>query len=118
MSVLKSADVTHVGTNSIQRAVTEDGKLHFHTTYHDDSSLQRNDDIRKAGFLDKGKLGLHENEDIRLVVSCPSVGQWNLFKKRHGETYDLLMSKNEPMRMKGARQLQVLHPEWVVQSRL
>ena len=115
---MKSADITHVGTNSIQRAVVEDGTMFFKTTYYDDAALQRNDDLRKANVLDRGKLGLHGNEDIRMTVSCPSLEQWNLFKKRHGETYDLLMSKNEPMRMKGARQLQVLHPEWVVQSRL
>jgi len=115
---LKNADITHVGTNSIQRAVVEDGTMYFNTTYYDDASLQRNADIRKAGFLDKGKLGLHENEDIRLAISCPSVEQWNLCKKKHPETFDLLMSRNEPMRMKGARQLQLLHPDWVVMDRL
>jgi hypothetical protein len=102
----------------VATAQVQDDKLFIQATYFDDVALERNKQIRNAGFLDKGKLGLHENEDIRLAVSCPSVEQWNRFRRLHPETYELLMSKNEALRMKGARQLQLVHPEWVVQSRL
>ena len=118
MASLRDAEVLDVGSNSIERALAEDGKLWIHTTYHDDAALERNKQIRSAKLMEKAKLSLHEDEDVRMVVSCPSVSQWNLFKKQHGETYDLVMSTLEHERMRGARQLQLLHPEWVVQSRM
>jgi len=118
MASLKNAEITDVGPNSIQRAVTEDGRLYFHTTYYDDKSLAQNRKIEGSGMLDKAKLGLHDDEDIRMVISCPSTAQWLLFKKKHPETYKLIKSTIEHERMKGARQLMLLHPAWVVQNRL
>jgi hypothetical protein len=41
-----------------------------------------------------------------------------LFKRKHPEVYSRLMAKDEPERMKGARELSILHPGWVVYSRL
>ena len=104
--------------NNIEKIAFEDGTLYVHQTYYDDASLERNKQIRNSAIMDKLKLGLHENEDVRMAISCPSLMQWNRFKKLHPETYALLMSNREEERVRGARQLQILEPAWVVQSRL
>ena len=107
-----------VGTNAVARHGMEDGRYYCETVFHDDSSLDQNQRIRNSGMLEKGRLGLHDNEDIRMTISCPSTLQWSLFKSQHPETYVLLKSSDESERVRGARQLQILKPAWVVQSRL
>lgn len=102
----------------IHRAKTEDGKLYSQTTFVDDKTLAHNRKLRDTGFLDKGKLGLHDDADIRLVISCPTSEQWVLFKNQNPETYKLLVSKVEHERMKGARQVSLLEPEWITHTRL
>jgi len=107
------------GSNSVTLEGMQNGEYYAHTTFYDDDALEKNNKIRTSGMLDKGKLGLHDDEDIRFAISVPSVLQWNMFKKKHLETYKLLTSKNsETDRMKGARQLQILEPAWVVFDRL
>ncbi len=96
---------------------TEDGKLYAQTTYYDDVALEQNNKIRLSGMLEKGKLGLHDDEDIRYVISVPSSMQWQLFKTKYPETYKLITSKTESERMSGCKQLQILHPAWVVMER-
>ena len=99
------------------RVKTEDGKLYAHTIFNDDQSLEQNNKIRLSGMLDRAKLNLHDNEDIRAAISCPSVFQWSIFKKKHFDTYKMLTSKEEVQRIKGIRQLEILHPDWVIYSR-
>ena len=111
-------DIIHTGTNSISRLITEGDKGYIHTIFNDKKSLDQNSRIRNAGLLDRGTFDLHDNADVRMVFSCPSPEQWNLFKKKNQATYDLLMSKLEHERMRGAKQLQLLHPEWCVMERL
>jgi hypothetical protein len=111
------SDVICYGSNSKTIGKSEDGKFYVQTTFYDDAALHRNNDIRLSGMLNKGKLGLHDNEDIRGVISCPSVEQWNIFKKKHKPTMDLLNSKDESTRMKGFKQVEILEPNWVVYSR-
>jgi len=105
------------------KAKSEDGKFYVETLFHDDEALRQNDRIRSSGMLDKGKLGLHENEDYRAVISIPDVLQWNIFKKKHNDTYKLLTIKgttlaDEALRAKGITQLDILHPGWVIYKRL
>ena len=107
-----------IGNNAVNRTVIENGKIYSHTVFHDDNALNQNARIRSSGMLDKAKLGLHENEDIRIVFSIPSSLQYTIFQKKHPETFKLLMSKVEHERMKGAKQMQILHPGWVVMERL
>jgi len=106
-----------LGTNAVVHQGIEDGKIYAKTTFHDDYSLAINNKIRMSGMLDKHKLGLHENEDTRAIISCPSTMQWGLFKKKHRETYDLITANTEVERMKGVRQIQLLHPDWVLMVR-
>ncbi len=107
------------GTNSIQREGWEDGEYYCETEFFDKKQLDQNNRIRNSGMLDDSKLGLHFDEDIRMAISCPSTLQWSIFCKKNADTYKLLTSStSEADRMKGARQLQILHPDWVVFDRL
>ncbi len=108
---------TRVGTNAVQREGWEDGEYWCETTFHDEKSLENNQKIKHSGMLKNHTLGLHDNEDTRAVVSCPSTMQWNIFKSKHRETYKLILSKIEAERMKGVRQLQLLEPDWVLMTR-
>lgn len=109
--------IEHTSVRKIQ-AKSEDGKFYVKTTFFDDNSLEQNNKIRLSGMLEKAKLNLHENEDIRAAISCPSVQQWNIFKKKHADTYRLLNSREEVQRMKGVSELQLLHPDWIVYNRM
>ena len=106
------------GFNSVREFKFDGSVLHAKTVFNDKKSLDRNEDIRLDGMLDKKKLGLHDDEDVRMVISCPDGLQWSIFKKKHFETYKKILSTDEKERMQGARELQILHPAWVVQSRL
>lgn len=101
-----------------QRVKREGGKLYHQTTFHDDKTLAHNRRLADSGFLDKSELGLHDDADIRMVISCPSVEQWTLFKDQNPEVYKLLTSTNEHERIKGARQISLLKPEWIIHTRL
>jgi hypothetical protein len=107
-----------VGTNAVREFKRDGNILQAKTVFKDDKALGINEDIRLSGMLDNKKFGLHDDEDVRLVISCPDGLQWLIFKKKHYETYKKLMSFDEPLRMEGARELQILHPAWVVMSRL
>ena len=107
-----------ISHNATQRVVRQDEKLYVYTHFADDPALERNKQIKAAALLDKAKLNLHDGEDIRMIISCPDTLQWSLFKRDHKETHKLIHSRDEAERMKGCRQLQILHPEWVVQERL
>jgi len=117
------SDIIDRGTNSVTRAKTEDGKLYVHTHFADDKSLDQNERIRSSGMLDKHKLGLHDNEDTRMIISCPSNEQWAVSQRLYPDVHALLQTRGQEVqddldRMKGARQLSILFPEWVVMSRI
>jgi hypothetical protein len=99
--------------------VRDDSTLYVHTTFNDDPALERNKQLRNADLLAKAKFYLHDNEDIRMFISCPDTTQWWLFKRDYPDIYKALsQNRDEAARMKACRQLQILHPEWVVQERL
>lgn len=104
--------------NVAHRILRQDSYLVVETKHYDDANLERNKKLRNEGFIDKAKFGLHDNEDIRMMISIPDGLQWTIFKRKFPEVYKLIMSKDEKDRMRGCRQLQLLHPEWIVQERL
>ena len=112
-------DIINVGANSITRFYRNDKETMLKdTTFYDDGSLDQNSRIRSDGMLEKGNLGLHDHANYRMVFSIPSVEQYNHYKLENPEDYKLLMSKDETERMRGAKRLQLLHPQWVVMERL
>ena len=112
------SNIIDVSGNSITRGKSEDGKFYTQTTFYDDNALAKSRKLADSGLLDKSKLGLHDDADIRMVVNVPSTEQWMLFQRTHPEVYKLLTSRLDDERMKGARKLSILQPAWVVQSRL
>jgi len=112
-------DIEHAGAVPIvTRVAREDGKLYHKTTFHDDATLAHNRKVADAGLIDNMALGLHDDADVRMVISCPTPEQWNIFKKENEETYKLLTSRLEHERMRGARLVSLLKPAWVIQTRL
>ena len=112
-------DIINVGANSVTRFYRNDSDTMLKdTTFYDDKSLDQNARIRSDGMLEKGTLGLHDDASYRMVFSIPSVEQYNHWKYQNPEDYNLLMSKTEHERMRGAKRLQILHPDWVVMERL
>jgi len=99
------------------KLVTEDNILHVHTNFHNQQSLEINKKIRNSQMLDKMKLGLHDNEDARAVLSIPSNLEWTIFKDAHPDIYNDLKSPQEADRMKALRRIQFLEPEWVLMER-
>jgi len=97
---------------------TEDGITYAKTVFQDDKALEKVARLRHENVLDKGKLGVHDDADLRMVFSCPSLVMWNFFKRDHPQTYKLMNSTSEDDRMKGSKQLQILHPEWCVYTRV
>lgn len=111
-------DKGYVAPKVGQRILRQDSQLVVETKHYDDASLERNKQLRNEGFIDKAKFALHDNEDIRMMISIPDGIQWTMFKKKFPEIYKKIMSKDEATRMSGCRSLQILHPEWVIQERL
>lgn len=107
-----------VSSTGVNRIKSEDGKMYIHTVFHDDAALARIQDLKNSGMLTKQKLGIHEDEDVRMVISCPDTLQWHFFAKKYPDIYKSLRSRDEKERMSAAKQLQILHPEWVAMSRL
>lgn len=105
-------------SNHLTNVKTEDGKLYAHTIFFDDLALENNKNIRESGSLDKAEIGLHDKADLRIAFSIPSVFQHNLWANENPEDYKLLHSKIDSERMKGARRLALMHPEWVISQRL
>lgn len=118
MASLKDADLLEVGPGFVQRGLVEDGKYYVHHRFHDDASLARNQQLRNSRHIEKARLGLHDNEDIRGWLSVPTLKQWNLFCKAHPDIYSKLKSRLEHERMTAMSFIKRMHPEWVVQSRL
>lgn len=112
-------DRERVHNHAVQRTVRDGEKIYIHTKFHDDPALERNKQLRTADMLAKAKLHLHDDEDIRMVISCPDTTQWWLFQRDYPDIYKALsQNRDEAARMQACRQLQILHPEWVVQERL
>lgn len=105
------------GTNGTTLTGIEDGKLQCRTIFHDDKSLEQNNKIRLSGMMEKAKLGLHDNEDMRYVLSIPSTLQWQIFKKKNPDIYKLIKSSEEAERMRGCKLLHLLEPDWVIMHR-
>ena len=99
------------------KLVTEDNTLYVDTKFHNKDSLEINKKIRNSQMLDKMKLGLHDGEDARAVLSVPSNLEWTIFKDKNPDIYNDLKSPHEADRMSALRRIQILEPEWVLMER-
>tara|TARA_R110000796_G_scaffold101866_6_gene210638 strand:+ start:3269 stop:3613 length:345 start_codon:yes stop_codon:yes gene_type:complete len=110
-------EVTSHDRHHTTRLVTEGSTLYVDTQFHNKASLEINKKIRNSQMLDKLKLGLHDNEDVRATLSIPSNMEWELFKKKHPDIYNDLKAPQETDRMSALRRIQLLEPEWVLMER-
>jgi len=99
------------------RLITQDDTLFVHTVFDDDEALKRNKQIKEAELLNKPKLGIHDNHDLRFILSIPDVFQWNLWKKHNQGEYRMLVGRDETLRIRAAKKLALSHPEWVIFER-
>jgi len=106
---------SRLSTTTLIRDDHVDGEYFVETKFNDDHSLEVNKKLRNEGFLAKAELGLHDNADIRYWISIPDPLQWTFFQRKYPEIVAMLRSKTDFMR--GAKQLQILHPEWVIAER-
>jgi hypothetical protein len=111
------AEVISFDRHHTTRAVEEGGTLFIDTQYHNQHSLNVNKKIRDSHMLDKMKLGLHDNEDVRATLSIPSNLEWTAFKNKHPDIYNDLKAPQEADRMNALRRIQILEPEWVLMER-
>tara|TARA_R110000868_G_scaffold364240_2_gene627101 strand:+ start:1195 stop:1515 length:321 start_codon:yes stop_codon:yes gene_type:complete len=105
-------------SNHVTHIKTEDGNLYANTIFYDDAANEKTKRLRESELLSRAKLSVHEDEDIRFSFSIPSVFQYNLFTRDNPETFKLMQSKVEHERMRGAKQFQLLHPEWCISARV
>jgi len=78
-------DIIDKSSNSLTRLFRNDKDTMIEqTTFYDDKALAQNQRIRDSGMLHNGVSRLHDKDgsDYRAVISCPSVDQWELFKKK------------------------------------
>ena len=99
------------------KIVTEGDTLFVDTKFHNKHSLEVNKKIRNSQMLEKMKLGLHDGEDARAVLSIPSNLEWQLFKDKHPDIYNDLKAPQEQDRLNAIRRIQFLEPEWVLMER-
>lgn len=117
------SEIIGSGSNSVIDGRSEDGKFFVRETFYDDKALEKNHRLKLSGVFQKPTLGLHDDADTRAMISCPSAGQWEVFKKKHFDTYKLLTTRGQSDqdnadRMRGFKQLQILHPGWIIFERI
>jgi len=109
-------EVIGFGRNSVTEIIRdnhdESGRYYFHTTYHDESHLERNKRIRLEDLMPKHKkVPLYEGATISHCFSIPP-DQWSVFARDYPDIVKGLESRDPEECMKAARMLQILHPEW------
>jgi hypothetical protein len=110
-------EITSRDRHHTTTVVSQDNKLYVDTQFNNKASLDINKKIRNSRMLDKLKLGLHDNEDVRGTLSIPSNLEWQLFKRKHPDIYNDLKAPQEADRMSALRRIQMLEPEWVLMER-
>jgi len=117
---MKFNDIVDYGSNSITRFFRNDKDTMLkQTTFYDDKALALNDKIRKSGILENHTSNIFDEHahDTRALISCPSVEQWELFKKQEPEVMKNLYSKDRDERMSAVKAIGLLHPSWLVYYR-
>jgi 1,4-alpha-glucan branching enzyme len=93
----------------------ESGKYTFHTKILNDHILERNKRIRLESLMTKGKSIPLLEAGVEYAFSIASE-EWGFFKRDYPDIVAGIRSKDEEERFKAARQLQILHPEWVIMA--
>lgn len=80
--------------------------------------LEENARLRNSHLMKKGmKKGLMDNQVIEYWFRIPSMELYQEFQRLHPRVMEDLQSPDESTRMKGARAMSLLEPEWVIFNR-
>lgn len=103
----------------LERDASDKSGRHRVMQYYDDNGvLAENARIRQSGKMQKGmKKGLMDNQKIEYWMRIPTVNHLQQFTKQHPRIMEDLHSLDESTRMKGARAMALLEPEWVIFAR-
>lgn len=103
----------------LERDASDKAGQHRVMQYYDDHGvLKENERIRKSGLMQKNmRKGLMDNQPIEFWLRIPSANHLQQFMMHHPRVMEDLHSPDESTRMKGARNMALLEPEWVLFSR-
>ncbi len=85
----------------------------FQTIFHDDESLEKTKRLRDAEIFKRGTKIPFADQQVYHAFSIPE-GRYALLKRDFPDMMEAIKSKDEAVRMKAARELSILHPEFVV----
>lgn len=103
---------TPTGTTTLVRDEhDESGRYYVHQVEHDDHILDRNKRIRLEGLMPEGKKVPLIGDEMRFTFSIPPM-QYTRLLKREPDLMRELSGKDHDARIKAARRLSIMHPEW------
>jgi len=85
----------------------------FQTIYHDDESLKKTKALRDEEIFKKGTKIPFGDQQVYHAFSIPE-GRYALLKRDYPDMMAAIHSRDEAVRMKAARELSIIHPEFVV----
>jgi len=62
------------------------------------------------------RVPMLDDSALAYSFSVPDGQQWSLFKRDFPDLYTALMKGDQQQRFKAARELSILHPDWVVMA--
>lgn len=91
----------------------ESGQYHVHTLIHDDHIIDRNKRIKQDALMAQGSKTPFMDGGVMIRTFSIPPAHWTLFKRKNKDLVKRLFSSNDTEREKAARELSILHPEWV-----
>jgi len=88
------------------------------TVFYNDKQLDQNTRLRNHLENSKHNIPIHDNAPTRAIFSFPSMEEYTRFIRKNPETNELMESNIEVERIKGFKQLELLHPEYCIYNRL
>lgn len=103
----------------LERDASDKAGQHRVMQYYDDHGvLAQNAKIRRSGRMQKNmRKGLMDNQPIEYWMRIPSVNHLQEFTMKNPRVMEDLHSPDESTRMKGARAMSILEPEWIIFAR-
>lgn len=104
-------------TSHIVQDAHDPSTVYVETTDHDAQALDQIQRVKQAELLSQGQaFGAHEGAVLEYAFSIPSTWQWARFKRDHPDIARGLHSPNDTERLKAARRLALMKPQWVVMN--
>lgn len=111
---------TPTATTFLQRDASDAKDQHRVMMVHKGRNrvLEENARLRNSHLMKKGmKKGIMDNQKIEYWFRIPSLELYQEFQRLHPRVMEEINSPDESVRMKGARAMSLLEPEWVIFNR-